>query len=276
MTPQVETWPVLPPTLEQLNCVPPEDLIVEDAHLITEDDSPVDNLYSERLMKLLTESLYVSRWTDRKFLACADVGIFMTNQNPAIVPDVFVSMDVEPFPDLFAKAGRSYLVWEKGKLPELVIEIVSNDEGNELTDKRRIYGEQLHVPYYVVWDPEEFLKADRLTVLKWNGEQYLPTPDAWFPLLGLGLRTWDGTYQGIEDEWLRWVDQNGNLLPIGQEEANRAESERQRAETERQKAESERQRAEAERRRADEATQQLADLMARMREQGLDPDQFAR
>src|SRR5258708_7682339 len=87
---------------------PPTAFPVADAHLITEDGKPVDNLYSERLMKLLTESLYVSQWTDRKFLACTDVGVFMTNQNPAIVPDVFVSMDVEPFPDRFAKAGRSY------------------------------------------------------------------------------------------------------------------------------------------------------------------------
>ena len=30
------------------------------SHIVTEDDTPVDNLFSERQMRLLVESLYVS------------------------------------------------------------------------------------------------------------------------------------------------------------------------------------------------------------------------
>jgi hypothetical protein len=64
--------------------------------LITEDDTPVDNLPSEKQQRLLTEPLY-SSWTgagaERPFLAAANVGIFSVARNPAIVPDMFLSLD---------------------------------------------------------------------------------------------------------------------------------------------------------------------------------------
>ena len=43
--------------------------------LITEDDEPVDNLFSERQQKLLPDSLYASWNYTKPFLACANVGI---------------------------------------------------------------------------------------------------------------------------------------------------------------------------------------------------------
>jgi hypothetical protein len=65
--------------------------------LITEDDTPVDNLPSEKQQRLLTEPLY-SAWAGpgegRTFLAAANVGIFYQARHPAIVPDMFLSLDV--------------------------------------------------------------------------------------------------------------------------------------------------------------------------------------
>ena len=52
--------------------------------------------------------------------------------------------------------------------------------------------------------------------------------------MGLGVRLWHGVYEGIVETWLRWYDQDGNLLLTG---AERVERERQRAEYERQRAE---------------------------------------
>jgi hypothetical protein len=60
------------------------------------------------------------------------------------------------------------------------------------------------------------------------------------PKVGLGLTLWTGSYEGVTVEWLRWCDEEGNLLLTGEEQA---EMERQRAEAERQRAEAERQRA---------------------------------
>jgi len=45
--------------------------------------------------------------------------------------------------------------------------------------------------------------------------------------VGLGVRLWRGVYEGIVEMWLRWYDQEGNLLLTG---AERVEHERQRAE----------------------------------------------
>ena len=63
------------------------------SHLITEDDTPVDNMPSEKQQRLLTEPLY-SSWSGpgagRIFLAAANVGVFPVPRNPAIVPDVFL------------------------------------------------------------------------------------------------------------------------------------------------------------------------------------------
>ena len=66
--------------------------------LVTEDDAPVDNMPSEKQQRLLTDPLY-SSWSGpgagRTFLAAANVGVFPEPRNPAIVPDVFVSLDVQ-------------------------------------------------------------------------------------------------------------------------------------------------------------------------------------
>ncbi len=67
----------------------------------------------------------------------------------------------------------------------------------------------------------------------------------------LGL--WSGTYQNQTQKWLRWWDNQGNLLLIGQEEAEkeRAEKEKERAEKEKERAEKEKERAEKEKERAE-------------------------
>ncbi len=79
---------------EMVETPPPPDT----SHLITEDDSPVDNLFSEKQQRLLTRSLY-SSWPGpgegRPFLAAANVAVYFAVRQPAIVPDVFLSLDVE-------------------------------------------------------------------------------------------------------------------------------------------------------------------------------------
>ena len=104
-------------------------------HLVTEDGKPVDNIFSEKQQRLLTEPLYASWNTDARFLALANVGLFYSVRVPPYVPDVLLSLNVHAPKDLFPKTNRSYFVWEYGKPPDVVIEIVSNREGYEDTDK---------------------------------------------------------------------------------------------------------------------------------------------
>ena len=261
--------------------------------LMTEDETPVDNLPSEKQQRLLTEPLY-SSWAGpgegRPFLAAANVGVFYLLRSPAIVPDVFLSLDVEVPDDWWQKEHRSYFLWEFGKPPDVAIEIVSNTEGEENGEKKKKYA-RMRVGYYVIYDPQRQIMPDVLTVYRLHDFTYERQDPAQLSSLKLGLTMWEGTYEGKREDWLRWTDENGDLIPTGRERAEqerqradeeyqRAEQERQRAEAEYQRAEQERQRAEAEYQRAEqerqraEAEYQRAERLAEMlRRLGKDPDQ---
>ena len=250
------------------------------AQLVTEDDQPVDNLFSEKQQRLLAETLYTG-WAPpplseedeepsqqaREFWGAANVGLFPTiHQRDVIVPDVFLSLDVT-VPDY--PRVRSYFFWELGKPPDLALEIVSNTNGGELSTKKAKYA-RLHIPYYVVHDPKPWLKGDLLQAFILRTDKYVRLDQPYFPELGLGLVLWRGIYEMKEDTYLRWVDHEGNLLPTGKElaerEAERAEREAERAEREAERAEREAERAEREAERAER-------LAARLRELGIDPEE---
>ena len=229
--------------------------------LVTEDDTPVDNMPSEKQQRLLTEPLY-SSWAGpgagRTFLAAANVGVFPEARNPAIVPDVFLSLDVQVHDNFWDKRHRSYFVWEFGKPPDLVVEIVSNQKGNEVTRKRQRYAE-MGVGYYVIHDPLHQVMDDELRVYRLSGGSYARRESYWFPELRLGLTLWDGVFEAVRHRWLRWVDEHGVLIPTGREQRRRADEEHRRAEHAEQLLVEERRRAE-----------RLATLLRRS---GIDPEQ---
>ncbi|MGH8056161.1 MAG: Uma2 family endonuclease [Candidatus Entotheonellia bacterium] len=247
--------------------------------LITEDETPVDNLPSEKQQRLLIDPLY-SAWAGpragRPFLAAANVGIFALARNPAIVPDMFLSLDVQVAEDWWRKEHRSYFLWEFGKPPDLVLEIVSNTEGGEAGEKKSKYA-WMRISYYVIYDPRQQVMPEVLTVYRLRDLVYERQDTAQFPSLNLGLVLWEGPFEGKHDTWLRWTDEQGALIPTGKE---RAEQEHQRAEQEHQRAEQEHQRAEQERQRAEQAEHLLVQERARgerlaalLRRSGIDPEQ---
>lgn len=226
-------------------------------HLVTEDDTPVDNLPSAKQQRLLVESLY-NAWTPPKdsqtFLADANIAIYYAVGKPPIVPDVFLSLNVQVANDWWNKLHRSYFVWMFGKLPDIVIEIVSNQEGQEADRKFHTYA-RLRVPYYVIFDPQQQLSNEVLRLYELQGLGYMEMDTKWLSAVGIGLILWDGVYENKKDRWLRWCDSDGNLVLTGRE---RAEQEYQRAEQEHQRAEQERQRAER--------------LAKKLQALGIDPD----
>ena len=233
----------------------PED-IPDVEHLITEDDTPVDNMFSEKQRRLLTRSLYAS-WKgpgpNRPFLAASDVGIFRSVNEPPVVPDVFLSLDVIPPEDWWIKKGRSYFIWEYHKPPDVVIEVVSNAKGGETDTKVERYA-QFGVPYYVIFDPIEQVQEGRLRIYELTSiHTYRELSVDFLPSIGLGLQLWRGIFEKREATWLRWQDASGTLLVTGEERSEKAE---ERAEQERTRAEQERTRAQQERTRAQQAEEQ--------------------
>ena len=207
-------------------------VIPDISDLVTEDDTPVDNFFSAELQRLLVETLY-SSWAqtcDRKFVADANVGIFSAIKRPPIVPDMFLSLDVEVERDFRQKSNRSYFVWEMGKPPDVAIEVVSNQFGNELGSKLRDYA-AIGVSYYAVFDPFAQLGDRLLRVFGLHEGRYQEMSPVlgnnaqalfWLEQVELGLLVQSGEYEGKQDMWLRWCDRNGDIYLGGRELAKQA------------------------------------------------------
>jgi Uma2 family endonuclease/uncharacterized Zn finger protein (UPF0148 family) len=256
------------------------DLIDYD-RFVTEDDKPVDNVYSERQQRLLTDVLYTSWKNDRPFMACANVGIYENPPTYPIVPDMFLSLNVKPPKDVWKKKHRCYFISVIGKPPELVVEVVSNKVGNKRDAKLKKY-ERMGVKYYIIYDPELHIFKSKLHAYQLQNGRYHAYPwrhiqknGVWFSDLKLGLKVHHARYQGFDDEWLLWFDQTGQILCSGEEKARiatqradvavqkaksarqRADAEAKRADTEAKRADTEAKRADAEAKRADAESQRL-------------------
>lgn len=186
----------------------------------------------------------------------------------------------------------SYVVWQEGINPFVVVELLSPgtekedlgeidreklptesedvvDNGqavqpqneNKLPRQWEVYEQILRIPYYVVFSRY----TNRLRAFKQEGARYqeleLQEPRVWMPEIELGWGLWQGEYQGIERLWLRWYDTQGNwiLTEAEQERAEKAQALQQ---------------AEQERQRAEQAESRLESLMQRLRESGIDPETF--
>jgi Uma2 family endonuclease len=233
------------------------------SHLITETEEPVDNIISEKQMRLLTRPLY-SSWqglTDeqgqpRPFAVFANVGLYFGRHEDYLVPDVMLSLDVKVPEDISEKEHRTYLCWEYGKVPDVVIEIVSNRRGNEDGSKMYDYARG-RVEYYVIYDPEAWLSDEALRVYELRGRRYVRRDDFQLPDTGLALTLWQGEFESNTRTWLRWCDAQGHLIPTGAERAATAEVRAATAEV-----------------RAATAEEKAARLAAKLRELGLDPEQI--
>ncbi|MBX3227554.1 MAG: Uma2 family endonuclease [Labilithrix sp.] len=231
----------------------------------------MDSFLSEKQMRLLTTPLYAGWRPGTPFVVAANVGVFVAAKNPAIVPDVLVSLDVEMPALTGPERVRSYFVWELGKVPDIVIEIVSDAEGGELSSKLRAY-ERMRVPHYVVFDPLRKLESQELMTFSLDGALYTERDDARFVSQGLALTRWMGSFEGRRENWLRWTDLDGRLFPTPEESEARADDEKARADDEKARADDEKARADDATAEAARAKQRAEELAARLRALGIEPD----
>jgi Uma2 family endonuclease len=251
--------------------------------IITEDNKPADSFYDGMQMRLLTAALLDS-WAgpgdNRPFLAAANVALFYSFNEPPIVPDMMLSLDVV-LTRLPKNRQRSYFVWELGKSPDAAVEIVSGTDGEELGEELHIY-ERIGIPYYVVWDPRMYLSDVALHCFVRQGSKYEKNGPR-FPQIGLGVTEWRGEYETLETTWLRWCDAKGVVIPTGgerakqeqkraEQEKERAEAELRRAEHEQKRADQEKYKAEQEQKRAEQEKERADKLAEKLRSLGIDPE----
>jgi Uma2 family endonuclease len=219
-TPPIDASPIVPP-LGAPNFEAGMEPDIDYDALVTEDHKPVDRIFLEKLYRLLAVPLYES-WPGpgqgRSFLFLVNVGWFYQRKTPAVVPDCLLSLDVTCPEDLQVKEGHSYYQWDMGKPPEVVIEVVSDRTGGEESYKKDLYA-RLGVAYYVVFDPRHLLSTDTLRCYELVGRTFRLTEPGPWSKVGLGLRMWQGKFEGHEDAWLRWCDADGAIIPTGGERA---------------------------------------------------------
>lgn len=205
----------------------PEDFVL--------DDEPVDNINQPLLAAALTESLQLAGKLPANALTITNYGICATLNNQFVlkapdwgyVPSIQVTRE---------EVKRSYTPRLQGDIPVIVMEFLSDTEGSEYSNKptyppgKWFYYEQvLQVPNYAIFEPD----AGELELYRLDdsGHYKLQPADAnnryWIAEMNLFLGISQGSRDNRNGYWLRWWDENGELLLWGSELAAK---ERQRAE----------------------------------------------
>ncbi|MBW4553135.1 MAG: Uma2 family endonuclease [Aphanocapsa sp. GSE-SYN-MK-11-07L] len=172
--------------------------------------------------QLLTATLRLADYSADNRFSVGDMNLYydVRHANWYKRPDWFLVLGV---PRLYDQQDSrlSYVIWQEGVSPFIVVELLSpgtekEDLGKTLAaadsppTKWQVYEQILRVPYYIVLDRyTNHLRAFGLTT---GGYQPLEMIDQrlWLPELAIGLGVWQGEYQGITRSWLRWYDVDNN------------------------------------------------------------------
>jgi Uma2 family endonuclease len=180
------------------------------------DEPPLETELHLRQIILLLQCLEWL-WRDRNdFYAVGNLTIYYSPHQKKSEyfrgPDFFVVLGTE------RKTRKSWVVWEEeGKYPNVILEILSDSTAK--TDKglkKEIYQDTFRTPDYFWFDPYtlEFagfhLVDGEYQPLQANAQGYL-----WSHQLGL--------YLGVYDGLLRFVTQDGQLVPTPEETAEQAQ-----------------------------------------------------
>ncbi|HAG79824.1 MAG TPA: hypothetical protein DCL61_01355 [Cyanobacteria bacterium UBA12227] len=194
--------------------------------------------------QLLSRTLRLTEYPSDRIFVGYDLNLYYDVHHPLWYkrPDWFLVLDV---PRLYEDTDlrSSYVVWQEGTNPFVVVELLSpgtekedlgkfaseeentsdvneTEENNGQPTKEipprkwDVYERILRVPYYVVFSRY----SDRLRGFKLDGGQYreqaidTDNPQFWIPELNLGLGVWQGEFEGINRRWLRWYDASGNWV----------------------------------------------------------------
>ncbi len=217
--------------------------------------------------RLLDETCHPATYPPDQIFTASDLNLYYDVSHPRWYkrPDWFLVLGKSPAQNQ-ADLRWSYVIWQEGTAPFLVIELLSpgteaEDLGQTLREintpptKWQVYEQILRIPYYALFDRyKQQLQLFRLVATRYEAVE-LADQRFWFEELQLGLGVWQGQYRETAGQWLRWYDTTGQWLPLMREQIKQKQ----------QQVETERQRAEAERQRADR-------LAARLRELGINPD----
>ncbi|UFP93037.1 Uma2 family endonuclease [Gloeobacter morelensis] len=234
--------------------------------------------------QLLSQTFVPAGYPPERIFSASDLNLYYDPLNPRYHkrPDWFAVVGV---PRLVDEGRLSYVFWQEGRAPVVIVELLSpstqeEDQGETLRgreppSKWEVYESILRVPYYVLFDRN----GDVLRTFQLQGTAYRELSELrlWIDELQIGLGLWQGEFAGVERTWLRWYDGEGEWMPTEAERERQlaerfAAQERTRAEQAEQRAEQAERLADQERQRAEQAEQRAAALTERLKAMGVDPD----
>ncbi len=219
-----------------------------------DDGMPMESARHVQQMNLLIDSLH--SWLAARPDGYAGGNMFIYFSHAQIRNQDFRGPDFYLVLGVPKTERKSWVVWEEGKGPDVIIELLSESTAQfDKTEKKTVYQDQLRVSEYFWYDPFD---PEDWAGFKLDDGIYKPiAPDALgllSPLLQLALVRWQGVYGDVETTWLRWATPSGELLPTRAEAAQREAATAQ-------------QRADAAERRATAAEVEIARLQALLRNQ---------
>ncbi len=202
--------------------------------------------------QLLSHTLRLSDYAADQFFTGSDLNLYYDVRHAQWYkrPDWFLALDV---PRLYEGVDlrSSYVTWQEGANPFVVIELLSpgtekedlgeyaevtpaiasatssrssNGHAKETPPRKwEVYERILRVPYYIVFSRY----TNQLRFFQLVGghyqEQTLDSqkPRLWLAELKLGLGLWYGTFEGVTRHWLRWYDSSDSWVPTDAEQARK-------------------------------------------------------
>jgi Uma2 family endonuclease len=196
------------------------------------DDMPVRNTqepWQSALLSTTIEPVLRKSYPAGDYFIGQDNGIYWEFTTPPALgcksPDWYLVLEVPHL--LEGQLRRSYVLWQEMVHPFIILEYAS-DGGAEERDttaprgKFWVYERRIRPPYYGIFLPDQ-ATIEMYHLIEDRFEPMPPNSAGRFPLssLGIELGIWQGKFAGFDIGWMRWWDDQGNLLLTGEEKALR-------------------------------------------------------
>jgi Uma2 family endonuclease len=191
--------------------------------------------------QLLSRTLTLAHYSREDWFAASDLNVYYDVHHPLWHkrPDRFLAVGV---PRLYGGRDlrRSYVTWQEGEPPAVVVEFLSpkteqedlgrfyrevdrvdaEQSGPDLAHaasapgKLTVYERYLKVAHYMVYNRyTQHLRYFKLVGRCYEEQSVSDTePAVWLSDLQIGLGIWEGEFAGIWGHWLRWCAADGTWL----------------------------------------------------------------